>query len=154
MSRVWGIIRTIRNLRAENGIKPGEYRKAYITSPKIYIDSLMANLSLIEGLARIENLELTGESAKHPGFAYDVSDGIEVYVDASIDAEKLIEERARISKEIDTKKSYIRTLRSKLKNTAFVSNAPEKVVRIEMDKLHLAETELSKLEEKYKQFDV
>jgi valyl-tRNA synthetase len=154
MSRIWGIIRTIRNLRAENGVKPGEYRKAYINSPKIYIESLIANTPLIEGLARIENLELTGEDAKHPGFAYDVTDGIEVYVDASIDAEKLIEERSRIAKEIVTKKSYIRTLQSKLKNTAFVSNAPEKVLRIEMDKLHLAEAELAKLEEKYRQLNI
>lgn len=37
----------------------------------------------------------------------------------------------------------------KLKNTSFVANAPEKVVRIEMEKVHLAETELAKLEEKY-----
>jgi hypothetical protein len=31
-----------------------------------------------------------------------------------------------------------------------VKNAPEKVVRAEMDKLHIAENELTKLEEKHK----
>lgn len=41
----------------------------------------------------------------------------------------------------------------KLKNTAFVANAPEKVVRMEMDKMHLAETELEKLEGKYKHIE-
>ncbi len=53
-------------------------------------------------------------------------------------------------KEISNKKSYIREVQAKLKNTAFIANAPEKVVRTEMDKMHLAETELAKLEEKYK----
>lgn len=48
------------------------------------------------------------------------------------------------------KKDYIRALKTKLSNTQFVKNAPEKVVRIEMDKLHTTENELAKLEEKYK----
>jgi hypothetical protein len=34
-----------------------------------------------------------------------------------------------------------------------MANAPEKVVRLEMDKIHLAETELAKLEEKYKHLE-
>ena len=79
-----------------------------------------------------------------------MTDGIEVYVDASLDEEKLIEERDRLMKEIASKKSYIRDVGAKLKNTAFIANAPEKVVRTEMDKMHIAETELAKLEEKYK----
>jgi valyl-tRNA synthetase len=83
-----------------------------------------------------------------------VNDSIELYIDAAIDEEKLIEERSRLSKEIEIKKNYIRAQQSKLKNTAFVSNAPEKVVRAEMEKLHLAENELAKLEEKYKQLDI
>lgn len=44
-------------------------------------------------------------------------------------------------------------MQAKLKNNAFVSNAPEKVVRAEMEKLHLAEIELKKFEEKFSQLD-
>lgn len=47
MTRIWNIIRTLRNLRAESGVKPGEYRKAYVSSPKIYITSLENNINLI-----------------------------------------------------------------------------------------------------------
>jgi valyl-tRNA synthetase len=153
MTRIWNIVRTFRNLRAESWVKPWEYRKAYLTSPKIYLSSLESNLSLIEGLARIENLEITEGNVKHPGFAYGVVDGIDIYFDASIDAEKVIEEKNRISKEIELKRNYIRSMQSKLKNTAFVSNAPEKVVRAEMEKLHNAENELKKFEEKYAQLE-
>lgn len=78
-----------------------------------------------------------------------MTDGIEVYVDAALDIEKLAEERDRLSKEIENKKDYIRSMGAKLKNNAFLANAPEKVVRTEMEKMHLAESELMKLEEKY-----
>lgn len=153
MTRVWNIIRTLRNLRAESGVKPGEYRKAFLSVPKIYKNSLEGNMNLIEGLARIQDLEITEGNMKHPGFAYGVIDGIDIYFDASIDAEKLIEEKKRLEKEIETKKTYIRTMQAKLKNNAFISNAPEKVVRSEMEKLHNAELELHKFEEKYAQLE-
>lgn len=153
MTRIWNIIRTLRNLRAESWVKPGEYRKAYISSPKIYQGSIESNLTLIEGLARVKDLEITLGTTKHPGFAYGVVDGIDIYFDASIDAEKVLEERNRIEKEIETKKSYIRVLQAKIKNNAFITNAPEKVVRTEMEKLHNAEVELKKFEEKYAQLE-
>ncbi len=38
----------------------------------------------------------------------------------------------------------------KLSNTAFTKNAPEKIIRIEMDKKNLAQEQIEKLEEKYK----
>jgi valyl-tRNA synthetase len=82
-----------------------------------------------------------------------VVDGIDIYFDASIDAEKVMEEKVRIGKEIEIKRNYIRSMQAKLKNTAFVSNAPEKVVRAEMEKLHNAENELKKFEEKYAQLE-
>ena len=41
---------------------------------------------------------------------------------------------------------------TKLENNSFVANAPEKIVRIEMEKKHQAETDITKLEEKYKAF--
>lgn len=149
MSRVWEIVRLIRNLRAESGIKPGELRDVILVVPMIYRDHIDANTNLIKWLARIGDLTLEEKSIKWVGYAYGVTDGIEVYVDAALDTEKLKEEWERLAKEIENKKSYIRSVQIKLKNTAFMANAPEKVVRIEMEKMHLAETELKKLEEKY-----
>jgi valyl-tRNA synthetase len=149
MTRVSDIIRTIRNLRAESWVKPGEERDVVLVIPMIYRNSLEQNTSLLRGLARIADLRFEEKSIKWIGYAYGVVDGIEIYVDASLDTEKLEIEQDRIAKEIENKKTYIRAIQSKLKNTAFITNAPEKVVRIEMEKMHLAETELAKLEEKY-----
>lgn len=153
MTRIWGIVRVIRNLRAESGIKPGEPRDVILIVPKIYKESVEANIPLVTGLGRVGNLTIEDRSIKWIGYAYGITDGIEVYVDAALDTEKLEEERDRLSKEIDNKKNYIRSVQAKLKNTAFVANAPEKVVRIEMEKMHLAESELAKLEEKYKHIE-
>lgn len=51
--------------------------------------------------------------------------------------------------QIEDKKNYLRALNAKLQNNSFVANAPEKIVRAEMDKKHQVENELTKLEEKY-----
>ena len=50
---------------------------------------------------------------------------------------------------IEEKREYIRVLEIKLSNSAFTANAPEKIIRIEMDKKNLAREQLAKLEEKY-----
>ncbi len=101
------------------------------------------------GLTRASNVKLAEKNQRLVGYAYGIVNGIDIYVDASIDQEKMEEERMRLLWQIQEKKDYIRTLKEKLSNNAFVSNAPEKVVRTEMDKLHATESELSKLEEKY-----
>jgi valyl-tRNA synthetase len=53
--------------------------------------------------------------------------------------------------QIEEKKEYLRVLDAKLSNSAFTRNAPEKVVRIEMDKRNQAKAQLEKLETKYGQ---
>ena len=77
----------------------------------------------------------------------------EIYVDAEIDDEKIEEEKVRLLEQIEDKKIYLRTLDAKLSNSSFAKNAPEKIVRAEMDKKHQAEDQLKKLEEKYKSLD-
>lgn len=48
LDRISEIVRTIRNIRAESGIKPGEYRDTIIVAPSIYISSLEGNSPLIK----------------------------------------------------------------------------------------------------------
>lgn len=50
---------------------------------------------------------------------------------------------------INEKKEYIIALDTKLSNPSFTKNAPEKIIRIEMDKKNLAREQMEKLEEKY-----
>lgn len=47
MERIWSIIRIVRNLRAESGVKPGELRDVILVVPKIYRDHIGSNIPLI-----------------------------------------------------------------------------------------------------------
>lgn len=154
MSRIFEIVRTIRNIRAESGIKPGELRDVFLVVPKIYLWEMEDNASLITGLARINQLSIGNKPIRSAWYAYWVTRECEVYVDAHIDESKREEEISRLSEQLNTKKEYLRALNTKLKNNAFIMNAPEKVVRAEMEKKKLVENEIIKLEEKLKSTDI
>lgn len=64
ITRIQEIVRIIRNLRAESGIKPGEARDVILVVPKIYRESVEENIPLIRGLARIGELTLEEKSIK------------------------------------------------------------------------------------------
>lgn len=150
MNRIFDIVRAIRNLRSESGVKPGDLRDVHIITPDASRHNIEDNNHLLRGLTKIQELIIGKKPAKQSEFAYGVVGGIEIFVDAHIDAEKLAEELTRIEEQIENKKDYIRVLKAKMSNAQFVKNAPEKVVRIEMDKLHTTEWELEKLQEKAK----
>lgn len=150
MNRIFEIVRLIRNLRAESSVKPGELRDVVIITPEAWRRNIEDNSDLLTGLTRIATLTIGKKPTRQSEYAYGVTSGIEVYVDAHIDAEKAGEEIARLHEQIENRKDYIRVLKAKMSNAQFVKNAPEKVVRAEMDKLHIAENELTKLEEKHK----
>lgn len=80
--------------------------------------------------------------------------GCDIYVDAKIDESKIEEEKSRLMEQMNTKKEYIRALDAKLANGSFVKNAPEKIVRAEMEKRNQTIEQLEKLEEKYKSLDI
>ncbi len=63
MTRIWEIVRMIRSLRAESGIKPGEIREVILIIPMIYRISIEANIALISGLTRT-NVILEEKSIK------------------------------------------------------------------------------------------
>ncbi len=72
-----------------------------------------------------------------------------MYIDAVIDEAAQILEKERLIREIEDKKSYLRGIESKLSNPSFLKNAPEQIVRAEMEKRSQATIQLKKLEEKY-----
>ncbi len=149
LTDIFEIARTIRNIRAESGVKPSEKKDVIIRSPKALIANIEANGLLLSGLARIENITITDTAQKNKFWSYGVIGDYEIFVDSQIDNVKLQEEKDRLAVQIEEKKNYLRALEAKLSNTAFAKNAPEKIVRIEMDKMRLTEEQLKKLEEKY-----
>ena len=152
MTIVFDIVRMIRNIRAESKIPPSEQRAIVIVTPEDYREGLEANARIIAGLGRGSTVDIGKKPIRWSGYAYGVVHGIDIYVDAHIDKSKVEEEKTRLLEQIEEKKWYLRILMTKLENNSFVANAPEKIVRIEMEKKHQAETDITKLEEKYKAF--
>ncbi len=74
---------------------------------------------------------------------------MEIYIHNEIDHAGIKLEQERLLGLINEKKEYIIALDTKLSNTAFTKNAPEKIIRIEIDKKNLAREQMEKLEEKY-----
>ena len=60
---------------------------------------------------------------------------------ASLDAE-----RARLGKEIEAKRAFLRSVEGKLANETFVSRAPEAVVAVERQKAADAQAQIEALE--------
>jgi valyl-tRNA synthetase len=148
MKIVFEIVRMIRNLRAESKIKPGDEREVYIAWVAHHI--VEENKWLIEGLTRTSNLYIDSKPENESKYAFGVAWWLDIYVDAQIDSAGLEEEKARLQLEIADKKEYLRSISTKLMNPSFAQNAPEKVVRAEMEKQKSTEEQLHKLEEKYK----
>ena len=150
LEQIWEIVRTIRNIRAESGIKPGEYHDAIFHSKVDMIANLEANRNLISGLGRIDNLSINPKEWDPRDYAYWICGSVEIYIHNEIDHAGIALEKERLMWLINEKKEYIIALDAKLSNTAFTKNAPEKIIRIEMDKKDLALEQIEKLEEKYK----
>lgn len=149
---LFSLVRLIRSMRAEKGIKPGEMHDVWVLAGKETLQNLSENTLLLQGLTKIHHLTL-GEQAPSDGrYAYGVIDDIEVYLDAAIDEDALQEERIRLEKEIEDKKSYLRSIEKKLSNPSFSKNAPEAIVRAELEKRRQVEVQLEKLLAKYQEF--
>ncbi|MGB2111014.1 MAG: hypothetical protein ACPHY8_03945 [Patescibacteria group bacterium] len=109
-------------------------------------------LELIAGIVKADSFELVEKKPKDDNLAYGIiKAGVEVFIDTAnaLDLEKEIE---RLNEQISDTKQYIAILDKKLLNEAFVSKAPEKLVRAEMEKKEQAKQKLQKLEEKISKF--
>jgi len=139
------VISTIRRMRAENKIEPGEKIPVVLYGHK-EMKALENNQEEIIKLARISKLTLQEEGPKLPGAATDVASGIDILIPLGglVDTEK---EKERLVKEIANLKKYIASLSGKLDNKNFVKNAPKAVVESEEKKLSDAEVRMNKMKE-------
>jgi valyl-tRNA synthetase len=105
-------------------------------------------IELIGWIVKSDETELVERKVTSANLAYDViKSWVEVYVDTS-NALDVGKESARLKDQITDTKEYISILDKKLLNESFVRNAPEKLVRSEMEKKAEAQEKLKKLEEK------
>ena len=142
------IIKEIRRLRSDNNIMPNKTIGLQVYALNKNAELLTEVLPLIAWIVKSESFELVSKKPENDNLAYWVIKAwVEVYIDTSnaLDLDKEIE---RLRESILDTKEYITILDKKLLNESFVRNAPDKLVRAEMDKKALAEDKLKKLEDK------
>ncbi len=146
------IIKEIRSLRADNNIMPNKTIGLQVYAKNKNAEVIDEVLELIAGIVKAEKFELVDKKPKDDNLAYGIiKAGVEVFIDTAnaLDIGKEIE---RLNEQITDTKQYIAILDKKLLNEAFVSKAPEKLVRAEMEKKEQAKQKLQKLEEKISKF--
>ncbi len=143
MAVLMNVVRAIRNLRAEHGVKPRDRIQIAVESDS-HQQLLAQEGELIEALAGVKVMEDSSVGAS--------GDVAELVVEATTirvplaQLTNIEEEIRRITKEISRLKSEAERARVLLENTGFTSKAPENIVDAERTKLKTAETSLEQLE--------
>ena len=126
---LFNIIGTIRNLRAESVIKPGEKIKVILqTDSQEEIELLKSTQSYIKDIAKVGKLVITS-SIEDPG---QVIAGVTGTVQVLIPLTGLVDIpalRAKLQKKLDKVEKDLKSLTGRLNNPGFVNKAPESVIQ-------------------------
>jgi len=123
-------VSTIRNIRGELSIAPSQFLHAIVVPNNTEgMSTLEGNRHLIETLARVSPLEITGDRPPPRRALTGVSETLEVSI--PIDEAQFIEEKRRLEKEVRRIKKELAFVTKKLANQAFRDKAPGHVVRKE-----------------------
>lgn len=144
------VVRSIRNLRAEKGVKPGHKLPAILASAECY-DLLVQEKAALAALAQldIERTTLSNElGQKREGYTSLVAGPIEIYLPLA-DMVDPAEEKARLEKELGEVKEQITRL-GKLLSSDFAARAPKAVVEKERGRLEGFRTTAKSLETQLK----
>jgi valyl-tRNA synthetase len=131
-----GVIRTIRNLRAEAGIKPGvEITVILQTESETESHILHEGATYIRDLAKVENLTVTKTLAEDPGRVIaSVFATVQILIPLAgiVDIDLL---RSKLEKNLAKVEAEVKSLSGRLSNPGFVNKAPAEVVRGARDAL-------------------
>ena len=142
------IIKEIRRLRADNNIMPNKTIGLQIYALNKNSEIISEVIDLIGSIVKADKFELVTKKPTDDNLAYWVIKAwVEVYVDLA-NALDIDKEISRLKEQILDTKEYIALLDKKLLNESFVRNAPENLVRWEMEKKAAAEDKLGKIEDK------
>jgi len=145
MERIFELISTIRNIRAELEIPPAQLVSATIYTAKIESQDLFKLSSPhIKYLGRLETLEFAKSYRQSPGkFATVFKDmHIVIPLEGLIDVRR---HKEKITKKMEKTASEIKAKKKMLANKSFIERAPEEVTRREEEKLKELTLNLKKL---------
>jgi valyl-tRNA synthetase len=151
---VFGVIRTIRNLRAEIAIKQGAKITAILqTESETEIASLQSVSNYIQNIAKIEQLTITQILPENLGQVIaSVYNTVQVIipltgiVDLEILSSKLTKNLAKVDKDIQS-------LSGRLNNAGFVNNAPAEVIQSVRESLAEAQKQAEILRDRLKNLE-
>ena len=127
---LFGAIRTLRNLRAEAGIKPGFKVKAFLQSESDRERQILTSgETYIQELAKVDSLTITPglETAIEPAIA-----GVVGTIQALIPLAGVIDVaalRAKLEKSLSKVEAEVKSLSGRLTNPSFVDNARPDIVQ-------------------------
>lgn len=125
-----GTLRTIRNLRAEAGIKPGDKIRVILQSDRPEERQVLTRgQSYLQTLGRLETLTITATlDADLKQTIVGVVGTVQVLIPLAgfVDVEAL---RAKITKDLSKAEADIKALNGRLSNPGFVDKAPAEVVQ-------------------------
>lgn len=139
---VQGLVTALRNIRAEQGVKPRQEIRAVLHGDEERLRGLEPVLRYVRELAQVEEILL---NAPRPApVAANVVEGLDVWVPLAglIDLDV---ERARLQKEILKLEGLLKGMDSKLGNAEFIARAPAEVVEKERARQEGFRQDLEKL---------
>jgi valyl-tRNA synthetase len=151
MGSLIGIIRSIRNVRADHKVASNKWIRA-----QIYTDELLPNLSpysqVIETLARAKPVTLHDRRQKHRRGENTLVSVLKE-AEVAIPMESMVDlktERKRLEADIARGKTDISRLEARLRDKDFLSKAPAAVIEREKDNLSARTAKLKRLKEQLK----
>jgi valyl-tRNA synthetase len=127
MGLVIEIITSLRNIRGEMNVPPGEQINAILRPKEEEVEKrIIKNQMFIRNLPRVKELMIGGRIEKPSYNAFAVIRDVEIFV--PMDRSRMEEEVSRLKKEILKIEKEIQFTEKKLSNDQFLSNAPAEVV--------------------------
>ncbi|HEY8345022.1 MAG TPA: valine--tRNA ligase [Bacillota bacterium] len=145
MNMLMGIVKAIRNIRAEVGVDPGRKVEAIFLATEEKTRIIRENLVYLENLAGLNKSVLQPEKSEKPDKAMTaVVSGVEIFLPLAglVDLDL---EKQRLEKELAGLAAERKRLTEKLENKQFVTKAPAAVVEKERAKLAEVETNYEKI---------
>jgi valyl-tRNA synthetase len=133
MEFLMGVIRAVRNLRAELNCPPGKDVKVIFHGAERDLAMLQEHASYLRLLAKVGAAEYRDSGARPKGAATTVVGATEIYLPLD-DVLNVDEEHARLTKEAGRITDELGRVRKKLSNGEFLSKAKEEIVQKEREK--------------------